>query len=195
MEHFTKIEELLPFYVNGTLDDTELSLVEAALNDSPDLRDQVAFLQSLRDSIQTDDTQSIGGELGLARLMREIDVPPKAANLTKAPAFHFSKLAAGAIAAAIALAFGAGVSVGPQDPVYIQASGGETSGSIIVSFQPNVSLELVAETLLSHGVIIVDGPSASAYYRLALFEAGDIYSTAESLRALDTVFDFVDDPE
>lgn len=184
---YTNIEELLPFFANDTLEGTERKLVEAALEGSEALRQQVEVLRHIRRQMQAEEVTPLAGDLGLARLMREVDTPT-------APIFGLSWLSAGVMAASVALAFVVGTNFKTSEPVYVQASGGD-GASLTVRFQANVTQQMMAETLLSHGVIIVDGPSVVGYYRLELFDEGDLYTTAEALRAQSAVFDYVDDPE
>lgn len=190
------IEELLPFFVNGTLDDKERTLVEQALADDEGLRQQVEGLRLIREKMQAAELPQSSGELGLARLMREIDgeAAPRAANSTRPPMLRISGWAAG-MAAALALAFMAGTANQSENPVYIQASGGDFSAALTVSFQPEISQKLMAEALLAHSLTIIDGPSASGFYRLESLDEGDLDVIAEVLRAQSAVFKFVDTPQ
>ena len=56
-EERRRLEELLPFYVNGTLDPEETRHLEAALAEDASLRAELAFVQALRGVVQEERPQ------------------------------------------------------------------------------------------------------------------------------------------
>ncbi len=191
------VEELLPFYVNETLDEEERRLVEQAAFDDEDLQQQIEALRLVRAHIKVDETATSPGDAGLERLMSEIDpaIIPLPANSPAKPLFRMSGFAAGVMAASIALAFYVGTTTQRDETFYVQASGEETSATLTVEFQSDVSHQLVSNTLMEHGLIIVDGPSARGFYRLEMLDEGDRFAMANALREKVDVFRFVDVPQ
>lgn len=189
-----RIEELLPFFVNGTLDADEHDMVVKALEQDAELGQQVEILRLIRSQMQDSVPELLGNELGLVRLMHEIDAAPKpvAANSGKPPLFRLPNFSTGLVAASIALAFGAGTTFNTSDSVYVQAS---SSATLTVKFQAEVSQQQMSEMLLAQNLIIVDGPSTGGFYRLEMLDQGDFLAVVEVLRGKNAVFAFVDDPE
>lgn len=184
------IEALLPFYVNGTLDQDERARVDAALADDTSLAAQARALSALRDQMKAEDIDYSPGDFGLARLTREIDAE------TVQPAQSRAGFLGGfALAAALALAAFLSVTrlMTPPEPVYEQASGDAAALSVI--FQPDVTQEQMTELMLELGLVIVDGPSALGIYRVAPLDERDLTALASSLRAADDVIDRVDVPQ
>lgn len=196
MEH-KDIEALLPFYINGTLDDTENAQVQKALDQSAALRHEFEALQLIRADMQANLPTNEAAELGLARLMRDIEQEslPTLANKTARMPFRISPLFGGAVAAMIALAFYAGTVFTQDKPGYIQASGEDYTATLIVRFQPDVRQQAMAAVLLELGLVIVDGPSARGFYRLHPLDAADMSALAETVRAEIGVFEYVDAPQ
>ena len=64
-------DELLPWYVNGTLATEERNAVESHIEHCSRCRDEVAFLQKLRRQVKDEDLRS-PGQLGFKRLQRDI---------------------------------------------------------------------------------------------------------------------------
>ena len=186
------IEELLPFWVNDTLSADERAEVESAMQSDAELRADAGFLRTLQDKIREDVPGYSPGEFGLARLMRDIDAAPQ----TVAPGKPRTAMFAGLAAAAIALAMVSLPSFqSVQQPVFEQASGDAGDVVLTVSFQPDLTEERLAATLLEHGLVIVDGPSALGLYRLVPVEGeADVAALARKLRAKTGIFESVDAP-
>ena len=71
-------EELLPWYANGTLAGEELQAVEDHLRNCAQCRQELAWLQQLRQQIKhIHAPESSPGELARARLMREVGQQPR----------------------------------------------------------------------------------------------------------------------
>lgn len=162
-----EISELLPFYLNGTLDDSERTSVNHALATDAGLRAELEVLRRIRTAVQTDDVGQSPGDLGLARLKRDLAREAKPSWTVRIAS----------VAAAFAL--GAGVSVlvmgqFVQDPAeYAQAGAPVTGKQLVVAFRPEATAQEIADLLLAHDATIVDGPSAIGLYRIALGEGAD----------------------
>ena len=194
-----KIAELLPFWVNGSLAADEQATVAAAVVVAPALAAEAAFLQGLRARMQAEDAGFSPADLGLARLKRSIAMQPVAE--TPARSVSLRLLAAAAVVAAL-LGYTANQSFGPApyDPgaaEYVQASGGDDAGALVVGFQPTATAQAISEYLLAEGAIILDGPSAVGLYRVAPVDgaATDLAALADRLQSRGDLFDVVDLPE
>lgn len=87
-----KLIELLPFYVNGTLDSAACAEIDVALASSPRLRDELAILGGLAQMMKSggrDVTQgNDNGEKRLETMLSQTDAQPRAAapQMAMAPA-------------------------------------------------------------------------------------------------------------
>jgi hypothetical protein len=67
----TRFDELLPFYVNGTLDAADRAWVDAYVREHPTAASELAWARSLRQRLQ-EDVPAVSSEVGLDRAMRRI---------------------------------------------------------------------------------------------------------------------------
>ena len=67
------IEELLPFLANGTLQGAERAEVEASVAADPALAQELEALKRVRQQMQSEAFETSPGELGLARLLRDVE--------------------------------------------------------------------------------------------------------------------------
>ena len=185
----TEIELLLPFYVNGTLDDAENKLVEEAITDNKDLRQELVFLQSLQSQVQQHQGQEHSpGELGLKRLQKILkaqqttdkNIQKQALISTGKNRWQFA-----AMAACLMLVVQTVSNIKPDSNIYI-AAGGNTlvqhEGEIIsITFSPDASEQQIRRLFLESNIFIVDGPSALGVYRLSI--STNIESTISTLQA------------
>ena len=185
------IEALLPFHANGTLEGADRAAVEAALETDAELRADLAALQAIRQTMQTEEVAS-PGDFGLARLMRDVEAetpvtaPPAAANDNVVPV---TRLRLWQTAAAVILAVGLGVNLlpGPGDAPetgrsiatdeaptteegFSLASGG--APDFTIAFAPDAREAEIRALLLQAGVEITQGPSALGLYGLSLLDSG-----------------------
>ncbi|MEH6633030.1 MAG: hypothetical protein V7776_19605 [Halopseudomonas aestusnigri] len=173
------IEELLPFYVNGSLEGDELKAVKKAISEDKALQDECTFLQSLIDEVHNQGIENSPGEFGLKRLQRDLSkakigeakAVPKNDNIVT---FGTSRWRIAAIAACVVLLVQS-VYVLPQwqnNDDLIAASGGnitQVRGPIIsITFVPEAQEENIRELLLAVDARIVDGPSALGVYKLSV---------------------------
>jgi anti-sigma factor RsiW len=162
-----EISELLPFYLNGTLDAGERQSVERALAADTALRAELEVLRRVREAVQADDLGQGPGELGLARLRRDLSREGKPSRMARIAAL------------AAAFALGAGLSAlvigrsGPTGEDYAQAGAPVAGAELVVAFRPEATARQIAELLLSQEATIVDGPSAIGLYRIGLGAGAD----------------------
>ena len=165
-----EIEELLPFYLNGSLSGDEHARVEAALKADEGLRQQLEFLSAISGAVQSDGPASAApGDLGLARLRRDIGRQPPGRSALRSVA----ALAAAFILGVGVMALWPSFDRAPEDATYEQASGPVAKGALIVAFRPGATAEQISTLLLSVDGVIVDGPSAIGLYRVDLPEGAD----------------------
>jgi len=183
-----EIEALLVFLANGTLEGPERAAVEAAVEADPHLARELEALKAMRARMQDEEVEPSPGEMGLARLMRDIDretAQPAAANQPGAP--QFWKIAA-------VLAFGLfvaqsayfGYMRGPE----MQLAGGDDAPvatpaehGLTVAFAGTATEADIRALLISLDLVIVDGPSALGLYTLA---APDAEARAAALEVMQT---------
>ena len=174
-----EIEELLPFYLNGSLTGDEHSRVEAALAGNEGLRQQLEFLRAISGAVRSDDPAfAAPGDLGLARLRREIGRQPGRSTLRSVAA-----LAAAFVLGVGVMALWPSLDRAPEDATYEQAGGPVAKGALIVAFRPGATAEQISTLLLSVDGVIVDGPSAIGLYRVDLPEGADAGSVVRRLLA------------
>ena len=159
-----EIEALLPFLANGSLDGEEREAVEQAVAEDEELRTELQALRAIRETMQAEEAFS-PGEVGLARLMKDVEAStPTAANTNARP--RFWQIAA-AVLLAVVLGQGAYMMRG-TDPGGFELAGGETA--MTVAFAPTTSEELLRTLLLDAGVETVGGPSALGLYQIGLLD-------------------------
>ncbi len=72
-----EVELLLPFYLNGTLDESEKQQVEQAFENHPALEEELNFLRELKTEVQAMPmANNSPGEMGLKRLQRQLADKP-----------------------------------------------------------------------------------------------------------------------
>lgn len=183
--------ELLPFYVNGTLDDEERAAVEAALAQDAALDAERRALGALRDQMQDEDPGYSPGEMGLARLMREIDAEAPAAPVARALA-PWKGLAAAAV---LTLAAVLAAPLLFPEPVYEQASGDTGEADLVLTFRPDATEAQITALLLDRGLVIVEGPTAIGLYHVDAPDGEDLAALADALRAQSDVIEGADPVE
>ncbi len=177
-EERRRLEELLPFYVNGTLDPEETRHLEAALAEDASLRAELAFVQALRGVVQEERPQGLG-ELGERRLLRSIRQEKRASRLRRAVV----PIAIAASLLLVAQVVTIGVLSQDEVPGVVEPLG-ETA-ELQVVFTPDATEAEIRTLLFEAGATIVDGPSALGVYRL------DAEDPAAALDALEARSDLV----
>ena len=168
-ENRRRIEELLPFYLNGTLEDDERAEVEVALAEDETLRWELEFLQGVQKDVRSREVGTSPGEFGLARLMRDIESETREAPADNVVVGRFWKVAAVALFALFAAQ--TAVMVTSPDTIVDLAGGGTEVAdgpTLVVAFQPDAAESEIRELLLELELEIVGGPSALGLYTVAI---------------------------
>ena len=193
------LDLLLPWYVNGTLDDAERRRVEDYLARSSHARDEVALLRQLRQQVKEEAIEASPGELGLQRLKRQIkqdaqqpgDTDRMAGRTVTVSSFWRPLAVAACLALVIQAAVMIGLTGGFDSDVEI-ASG--DAGVLQVTFAPDATEQQIRDVLQSAGASIADGPNALGVYRLRLVDAGGttVEEALATLRASGDVVTFAE---
>lgn len=164
---------LSAFAVNGTAQDEENAKIEARVMTDAEFASEISADRKIRERMKARAAQAAPGELGLARLKREIATQgafsaPKAANDdTPLMLSRWRMAAVFAMAATVALA-AALVLRGPGAPVesYQLAGSGEVQEGIHfkVAFAPSVTEAEMRALLSELDLTIIGGPSALGLY-------------------------------
>jgi anti-sigma factor RsiW len=85
----TRFDELLPFYVNGTLSDADRSWVDSYLREHPQAGAELNWCQNVQTRLR-EDLPPVSSEVGLERALRRIR--------SEGPAPQAARQAAGALA-------------------------------------------------------------------------------------------------
>ena len=80
-----QFDELLPFYVNGTLADTDRAWVEDYLSEHPVARAELQWYESLQTKLR-EDVPAVSSEVGLDRTMQRIRAERAPAEAVRKPA-------------------------------------------------------------------------------------------------------------
>jgi hypothetical protein len=160
----TEIEELLPFWINGTLQEPEAAKVAAAVSEDPALQQEAELLRAVRRNFKDIHEAHAGpGEFGLARLNRTLDAEKAAPMPRKLPVGSMAWGIGSAIAASLATVLVLGTQTVPE-PIYEQASG--EPAAVVVSFSPDASVAEISALVRERGLTIIDGPSAFGLFRM-----------------------------
>ncbi|GJL82909.1 MAG: hypothetical protein DHS20C01_25430 [marine bacterium B5-7] len=179
LENPESLHLLLPFYVNGSLDDAERHSVETYLENNPAARTEVVFLQRLRDEVRQTDQGSLGA-FGQKRLEKEI------AQTRSRPAVTSTRWRAIAAAAALLAVIQGGLlfNIWQSDDGYKMLGVGGSAG-VEVIFNETATEAEIRSLLNEVGATIRSGPGALGVYRIELehsLENADINKVIEKLR-------------
>ena len=187
-----EVEALLPWYLAGALDAEEHTRVEAHLGDCQACRAELAYERRLKSEVAALPTDV---EHGWARLHRRLDMRPRRAEsfgwLARAGrAWRAGPTWLGwALAAQAGLIAAFGLLVAPVSPPApsapyhaLSAAAPSAPGNVVVIFRPETSERILRETLRASHARLVDGPTASDAYVLAVPAAARA-SILTSLRA------------
>ncbi len=175
-------DELLPWYVNHSLEDEQRQYVERHLRHCPRCRDEVEFLRHLRQAVQREHQGSGPGELGLKRLQRELErqTPPRR------PRWFPSLAAAAVLALGIALLYPLIPAEDPASQIQLLGESDDTGPILQIEFAPEATEAEIRALLHDIDAVIIDGPSALGLYRIRLHDLPDDDTAAleERLRRL-----------
>jgi hypothetical protein len=191
-----EIETLLPFLANGTLEGDELAEVQNAVVSDAGLAADLAALSAIRETMQSDDVGFSPGEMGLARLMRDVEAEAKAAPVDATSNVMRPRIWQIAAALLLAVALGQGVLLMERNeagPGFELA--GETTATFTIAVRPEATEAELRSVLLAAGVEIVSGPSALGLYGLALLEGSDVATARGTLEAAGDVIETLESAE
>ena len=168
------IEQLLPWYVNGTLSSKEQSLVSEWLAKDEELKQQEAWLRQLQQeakALEATKQEQVPLDFAWQSFKRQLDSPAQEKQTTKV-----NWWASVGIAACLTLVVQLGYWQWQwQQSTPIEMLSGDNLSAyqenhwlVQVQFSPNVTMENVAITLNSVELQIISGPSALGIYHLAV---------------------------
>ena len=196
------IEQLLPWFVTGKLQDADRRMVEGYLQSHPAMRSQIALIEAEQSDV-TANNEAVGAPSAdrLAKLMARIETDSSHASPIAALAGYVQRaldwlgdrsalvpVAAAAIAAillqagviGVFLSQGSPADSGPKTfqtasaPVAVTS---DTATYVLAGFAPTATAQQIEQTLQPLGVTIADGPKAGGIYRLRL--AGKVLGEPE----------------
>lgn len=186
------IQQLLPFYLNGTLTQQELKQVEEALQSNPQLQQELALLKQIQHEVKHQESEFSPGEFGLKRLQKEI--AQSRTTTSRKPTTRGNRgWQLTAAAACLIVLLQSGYMLQQTDSENLTPAGGSATtqavASLAVTFAPDAQEQDIRALLLSVSATIVDGPSALGVYRLAV--RGDTEKALRRLQAQSSVIDSV----
>jgi anti-sigma factor RsiW len=158
-------DELLPWYVNGTLAIGERQDVETHLQACKRCRQEVAWLQNLHAQVKAGATRS-PGEFGLNRLLREAD-PQKSVARHQKPWWRPALAAAAAVIIVVQSAVLINVLYRPT-PIAPLGGSAEEGVVLQVKFSPDATEAQIRQLLQQTQATFISGPGALGVYRLRL---------------------------
>jgi anti-sigma factor RsiW len=172
-DRHSETQELLPWYVNGSLDAVERAKVEAHIADCPECRAEVALERRLQGAVAELPVEAEQGWAAMRARMAVAEVrpaPPLSARASVRRALGRPATLRWVVAAqAVAAVLVVGVSFGTRQalvPQYrtLSAAPVSAAGNVIVMFRPSTSEQRIRGALLASGAHLVDGPTdADAY--------------------------------
>jgi hypothetical protein len=172
--------QMLPFYLNGQLNEQDRAFVEQAMLQHPILRQELRFLEAVAGQV-CESVTKVPESIGLGQVLARIEAEAHAKQSPSKLSQFFSALIGGAWMkpALIASVVGLGVQswrVNDLNREAIQYRGNPTTAVgtqanvayVNVSFQPSTSEAELRLLLAGINAQVVAGPSLSGEYRLAL---------------------------
>lgn len=179
--------ELLPWYVNGTLEGAERELVGRQALTSLTCRKELERLRRLRRLIQRDDAEAVAADRGLERLMERINSGASRPGGRRRRFFSWTRLAiAASLIAALAVPF-AWRADGPAMPpatyeTLSRVAAARDGARLRVVFAPGVPRAEQDALLARHELTVVGTPTADGVVTLRLAEDADPANVVNALR-------------
>lgn len=166
-----EVQELLPWFVNGTLDQDELEQVEAHLAECPECRAELTAERRLAAAIESSPADTEGA---WERMEQRLDAKA-ASSITPTPSLLKRRVPvvwaiAGPIAASVAVA-AVMLTITPRtvtEPQYraLSAAQAPAAANLIIQFQPATQVRDMQTALQSVDARLVDGPTETGAYLL-----------------------------
>ncbi len=194
--------ELLPWYVNGTLEGEERELVSRQVHGSLTCRKELERLRRLQHHIQRDDGEAVATGRAFERLMARIEASgDSSASRVRHPgqAFAWTRLGLAASVAAAASAlpwwWAGELPTTPRTYETLTSSQPADPGAtrLRVVFAPGVAESERLELLASHGLTIVEPPTDDGVVTLLFADGTDQAAIVAALKS-DPRISFVTSP-
>ena len=159
-------EELLPWYANDTLTGDERQRVEDHLRDCGQCRQELAWLQQLRQQVKGLQPLESPGELVRAKLLREVRSQPRRQRVQWWQAALAASLAVIVIQGAVIFRLS-----GPGNMQVAAAPIGSLPGQealVRIRFKPTATETQIRQALRVINGAVVDGPGDSGVYYVRL---------------------------
>jgi len=197
------VELLLPFYVNGTLDEPERQAVEAWLEANDGAADHLARVSEELELTRADaDTLGVPSRAVLDNLMAEIGDAPDttvkgwAERIWAMLSPRYALAGAAALCAIVALQAGYIVYAGQQQAPAgtFQTATGSTEAfdgpTALVAFAPKTDMGTVAARLADLGLTIVDGPKPGGIFIIGATDTDEGRKALAALGAAEDLTSF-----
>lgn len=174
-------DDLLAFYVNGTLTDNEQREVEAHIATCERCQQELVLLRTMRD-VSRQQSSEFPREFAWQRLKRDL----KRESVSSTPKSKTWWQPAVGIAAAVIIAVQAVTIINLNDEVDTYTQAGYQHGGVVVQIKinPQATEAQLRELLLDIDAEIVAGPSANGLYRVKLSAKKDDPSVTGKLETL-----------
>ncbi|MFO7593813.1 MAG: zf-HC2 domain-containing protein [Pseudomonadota bacterium] len=181
-------EELLPWYVNGSLPEHEMREIDAHLAQCPVCEREAALLRAMRDEAR-ENAGDVPAEFAWQRLRRDLHRNDDRAGVKRS--WWAPSLAAAAVLT-IAIQSVMLYTMTERDDGYGLAGDRVQSATLQVKFNPDATEKELRGALQAAGAEIVTGPSAMGVYRIRLVKAdGPVQERITDLQSRHDVFDYV----
>lgn len=168
-EQYTHPDELLPWFVTGTLPDDERHDVEQHLKSCARCQREISLLQQMRTQVKEAPTES-PGEFGLNRLLNEVRNEHAVTDVRRQTQSGWWRTGL-AIAASLIIFVQAGLLIDawflskPMEPL----AGPQLHGPILqIAFVPTATESQIREVITGVHATFIDGPSHLGIYRIRL---------------------------
>ncbi|MCW8884784.1 MAG: hypothetical protein OQK12_05945 [Motiliproteus sp.] len=204
------LEELLPWYANGTLEESERKQVEAWLEDNPEAQLQLAEIEFLNETVsEVGEQEAVMREDLFDDLLERIETEEtQAANelqRDQAPSMmerlqnwfnetfqwgmtpQFAKVAV-VSQFAVVMALGAVLIMPTADEGYEVLSGGDpvvvdAGIQLDIGVKPDLTIGQFQALLKAQQAMIVSGPNSLGIYRISLPQGSDVDQALATLKA------------
>lgn len=183
-ERDPELDKLLPWYVNGTLDDEERARVEAYLAKSTTAADEVELLRRLRAQVKADQPEQTPGELGLRRLQQQVSRERRATLATSPGWWRPAAIAATLVIVVQGAVLFQSLPEGGVTPAGLPRAEGTV---VQVTFAGEATEEQIRAALQAVNGTFIGGPGALGVYSIRLkgIEPADSAAFDEAIETLE----------